>query len=78
MGERTTLAIAITIVSAHCSWILMSGAALVRWLDVPIRLVGPHHRGGNNRHMSVSRMPPEESGHAVPGCWNHFDAGETR
>ena len=49
---RSTLAIAITIISAHCSWILMSGAALVRWLDVPIRLVGAHHRGGNNRRMS--------------------------
>jgi len=36
---RFTLATAITITSAPCSWILMSGAALVRWLDVPIRLV---------------------------------------
>jgi len=33
MERRATLAIAITIISAHCSWILISGAALVRWLD---------------------------------------------
>jgi len=59
-GKTRTMPSIITItttaIAARCAWILISAAALHRWLDgvdARVRRSHRHHRRSNHRRMSV-------------------------